>query len=103
MSIVAVGLNHKSAPVEIRERAAVSREEKQDACAALLDRKAATEVVVLSTCNRTEIFLYAEDPDAAEAAGRLFFEERLACLGRATCSRSCTPSGARPPRGTCSR
>jgi len=61
MKLIALGINHKSAAVEVRERVAFAPEQMNealnDACAdALLD-----EVVILSTCNRTEIYAIASD------------------------------------------
>jgi len=57
---VVVGLNHKSAPVELRERCAI-----EDAGAAIAELKElAREVAILSTCNRVEIYAHgASEPD----------------------------------------
>ena len=62
MRLVLVGTSHHHAPVELRERVALDR----DAAHSLAGRLGAA--VVLSTCNRTEIYLEAEDGDAAEHA-----------------------------------
>jgi len=55
MSIVLVGVNHKTAPVEVRERLAFT----EDACAtglrALVDGEVVREGLIVSTCNRVEI------------------------------------------------
>ncbi|HEY3037782.1 MAG TPA: glutamyl-tRNA reductase [Pyrinomonadaceae bacterium] len=55
MSIVLVGVNHKSAPVEVRERLAFS----EDACASglrtLVDGEVVREGLIVSTCNRVEV------------------------------------------------
>ena len=64
MEIVVVGLNHKAAPVEVRERLAFAPARQEEALAALLQR--ASEGVILSTCNRTEV--YAVVQDAADGA-----------------------------------
>jgi glutamyl-tRNA reductase len=54
---IACGLNHKTAPIEIRERLSVSSElEQQKLIEALKGHADIQEVVVLSTCNRTEIY-----------------------------------------------
>ncbi len=55
LDLAVVGLNHKSAPLSVRERAAV-RPEEQAAILAHL-RAHADEVMLLSTCNRTEVYL----------------------------------------------
>ena len=62
--LVLVGTSHHHAPVELRERVALKREE----AAALASQLAAggREAVVLSTCNRTELYLAAEDAEVAE-------------------------------------
>jgi glutamyl-tRNA reductase len=60
--LVLVGLSHRVAPVEIRERVALDL----DAAAALAAELG--EAVCLSTCNRTELYLAAEDAPEAEAA-----------------------------------
>jgi glutamyl-tRNA reductase len=57
-----VGLSHHVAPVELRERAALD----PDAAAALA--RSLGDAVCLSTCNRTELYLAAEDADPAAAA-----------------------------------
>jgi glutamyl-tRNA reductase len=56
MSIVVVGLSHRSAPVELRERFAFVDEQVPDALRELREAGIATEGVVLSTCNRVEIY-----------------------------------------------
>ena len=65
--LVLVGTSHHHAPVELRERVALDR----DAAAALAVRLAdgGHEAVVLSTCNRTELYLAYENADAAVSDG----------------------------------
>jgi len=65
MSVVVIGLSHRSAPVELRERFAFAGEKIPDALRTLRE-KLASEAVILSTCNRVEI--YAVTPLAPEAA-----------------------------------
>ncbi len=64
MRLVLVGTSHHRAPVELRERVALERDQAQ----ALAARLAAggREAVCLSTCNRTEVYLAAEDAEQAE-------------------------------------
>ena len=64
MRLVLVGTSHHHAPVELRERVALEK----DAARKLASRLAEgdREAVCLSTCNRTEVYLAAEDGDAAE-------------------------------------
>ena len=61
MQLALVGLSHKTAPVEIRERLAFSNDALRSALASLVDRRAVNEAMILSTCNRVEVV--AESPD----------------------------------------
>jgi glutamyl-tRNA reductase len=56
MSVVVIGLSHRSAPVELRERFAFAESRIPDALKQLRDSGLVTEGVVLSTCNRVEIY-----------------------------------------------
>jgi len=56
MHILKVGINYKTAPVEIREKLTFSDESLQEAMSELKDRKSILEDVIISTCNRTEIY-----------------------------------------------
>lgn len=66
MSLLAVGLNHTTAPVDLRERLAVPREQIGDSLAGLVSRAALREVVLLSTCNRVEVYAVTRDKPAPE-------------------------------------
>jgi len=73
MSIVVVGLSHRSAPVELRERFAFEDAEVPGALQELRETGIATEGVVLSTCNRVEIYaVTALAPEMAFAAMKKF-------------------------------
>ena len=61
MQLALVGLSHKTAPVEIRERLAFSNDALRSALTSLVDRRAVNEAMILSTCNRVEVV--AESPD----------------------------------------
>lgn len=59
MSLIVIGLNHKTAPVEIREKIAFnSKEAIKEALKELIQREGIGEVVIISTCNRVEIYVY---------------------------------------------
>ena len=60
MSILVIGVNHRSGPLSVLERIALPGDEVPKAARALADRDNVREVVVLSTCNRTEIYAVAE-------------------------------------------
>src|SRR3984893_958453 len=69
MEIVLVGLNHRTAPLELRERLSFTAEQVRRAAAELRSRGLLEESLVLSTCNRSE--LYGVPPEASHesAAG----------------------------------
>jgi glutamyl-tRNA reductase len=56
MHILAVGLNHRTAPVEIREKFTFASDRLPAALAILKDTKSILECVIVGTCNRTEIY-----------------------------------------------
>ncbi len=56
MKIIAVGLNHKSAPIEIREKLFFSTDQANDALIQLKEKFPEAEFVLLSTCNRVELY-----------------------------------------------
>jgi glutamyl-tRNA reductase len=74
MELLCLGLNHRTAPVEVRERFAVGATKLGEACTDLITLADATEALVISTCNRTEFYLVAEN--ARDAFTRI--EARLA-------------------------
>ena len=63
-SLVAYGINHRTAPIEIRERLAFSAEGAASALKALHQSTSVNEVVLLSTCNRTEFYTSTESSPA---------------------------------------
>jgi len=56
MEIVIVGLNHRTAPVEVREKVSFTPEQAQRAAHELRERGILEETLVLSTCNRSEVY-----------------------------------------------
>ncbi|WP_370217881.1 glutamyl-tRNA reductase [Thalassolituus sp.] len=61
MTIWALGINHKTAPVAVRERVAFDPASMSDILKDLRQLRSISEVVVLSTCNRTEIYCTADE------------------------------------------
>lgn len=73
MPVVCLGLNHKSAPLAVRERVVFSAERLDPALAALAERPGVREAAVVSTCNRTEIYAVLA-PEATPAILRRWLE-----------------------------
>ncbi len=75
MSIVVLGVNHKSAPLDVIERVTISEESLPKSLHGLVSRDHVRETVVLSTCNRTEVYVVAEKFHGAFADVSDFFCE----------------------------
>ncbi len=63
MHLAVLGINHKTAPVELREKVSLDEDMCGNLSAHLLDDAGITEVVPLSTCNRTEVYVVASMPE----------------------------------------
>jgi glutamyl-tRNA reductase len=74
MRLFAVGVSHRTAPVELRETVDFARRGVALALEALRERNLAREAVVLSTCNRAEIYAGADSDALAESCGRFIGE-----------------------------
>jgi glutamyl-tRNA reductase len=68
MPLLALGLNHLTAPVDVRERVAFAPERLGLALRDLLDRGGAREAAILSTCNRTELYCGLKGGDDRQVA-----------------------------------
>jgi len=79
--LFAIGLSHRTAPVELRESVDFSRGGNDQALAALAARGISREMVVLSTCNRAEIYAVT-GPDGPDAIARFFGEYHHVPLAR---------------------
>ncbi len=60
MSLIALGINHKTAPVEVRERVAFGNDGVTAALRSIQRDSLAREAVILSTCNRTELYVHSD-------------------------------------------
>ena len=78
MELFCLGLNHRTAPVEVRERFAIGSAKLGEAATELISTLGVTEGVVVSTCNRTEFYLVA--PDGVQSIAML--ESHLAVKTR---------------------
>jgi glutamyl-tRNA reductase len=65
MHLILLGVSHKTAPVDVRERLDFSSRDLGAAVEALATRPSAAESVVLSTCNRSEVYVACENPGRA--------------------------------------
>lgn len=70
-----MGINHRSAPLDVIERVSISNDALPKALHSLVSRDNIRETVVLSTCNRTEVYVVAEKFHGAYADVRDFFCE----------------------------
>lgn len=77
-NLIVIGLNHKSAPVEVRERFWFSESRAIEALQTLARSAGITEALLISTCNRTEFVLWASDSALAVHAVQEFLERRFA-------------------------
>jgi len=74
MHILTIGLNHETAPVELRERLAFSEDRLDYALRTLRDMKSIMECVILSTCNRMELYVVCDQLHTGEYYAKTFIE-----------------------------
>ena len=102
MRLVLVGTSHHHAPIELRERVALDREQARDLAARLAE--GGGEAVCLSTCNRTELYVVGADAEASSgprsprspSSSRRWSRRSTAC----TTTRLRCISSASPPAST---
>jgi|CXWL01.1.fsa_nt_gi glutamyl-tRNA reductase len=87
MDIILVGLSHKTAPIEVREKLAVPETRLPDALARLLGYPGIREGLLLSTCNRVEVYAVVDQVEA----GFLCVQEFLADTHLSLSSEQLTP------------
>ncbi|HEY4532239.1 MAG TPA: glutamyl-tRNA reductase [Kurthia sp.] len=75
MHTMVVGLNYKTAPVEVREKFSINENALADAMRALQNEKSVLENVIVSTCNRTEIYTVVEDTQAGRTQIKQFLAD----------------------------
>ena len=63
MTLSLIGVNYKTAPIALRERIAISRDELPETTRALAAVEGVTECMIVSTCNRVELIAEVEDPN----------------------------------------
>ena len=72
MSVVVIGVNHRTSPLPLLERVAISGDAVAKVLHDVATRPNVSEAVVLSTCNRAEIYAACDDPDVQAAVRREF-------------------------------
>ena len=72
MQLVVLGLNHKTVSVDIREQFAISEESARSGLRHLDEQEGIEEAVVLSTCNRTEIYAVLKNGAARKTLYQFF-------------------------------
>jgi len=65
MPLFAFGLNHQTAPLDVRERVVFHAEQVTQALRDLVDRRPVSEAAIISTCNRTEVYCTTAEPRTA--------------------------------------
>ncbi|MBC8074366.1 MAG: glutamyl-tRNA reductase, partial [Deltaproteobacteria bacterium] len=81
--LYAVGLNHKSAPVELREQLAIGSDDHARVLAGLREQAGFAEIMVVSTCNRVEVYGVAGKGFAPERVLPVLAElQRIPSFGR---------------------
>jgi glutamyl-tRNA reductase len=83
MSLAVVGISHHTAPVEVRERLAFGASEASRALLALRDEGGIREAVLLSTCNRTEVYLFPANDEASLEAVETILRRKASGSGEA--------------------
>jgi len=72
MNIIVIGLNHKTAPVQIREKLAFQSEDTiRKVLKQLIQLEGINETVIFSTCNRVEIYIYSDNADKDSIVNRV--------------------------------
>jgi glutamyl-tRNA reductase len=79
MNLALVGINHRTAPVEVRERMSIPESRLREAVRDLVRRDGIQEGLILSTCNRVEVVANARDGIAAEPIIRRFLADHHQC------------------------
>lgn len=77
MSITIIGVSHKTAPVDVREQLAIDPEQLQNTLHNLAEDTGISEVLILSTCNRTELYYNVTSEDYGDPLAWLVHQNRM--------------------------
>jgi glutamyl-tRNA reductase len=75
MKVIVAGLNHNTADIEVREKVAFNGSKLQEGLIGLKNLPQVDEVVILSTCNRVELYAGVKDPETASESIKTFLSE----------------------------
>ncbi len=67
MSLLTIGINHKTAPVSVREKVAFAPDQLDQSLRSLQELDGVNEALIVSTCNRTELYCRVEEQDPTQA------------------------------------
>lgn len=73
MQMFCLGLNHRTSPLAVREKFAVAKRNLQQSNKAIAELDSVDECVLLSTCNRTELYYWTDNADSARAEIMRYF------------------------------
>ncbi|MDR3736966.1 MAG: glutamyl-tRNA reductase [Acidobacteriaceae bacterium] len=79
MTLAIIGINHKTAPLDVREKIAISRDELPETTRALAAMPGVSECMIVSTCNRVEMLAAVDSPDTDIAR---FLEQQFGIDGK---------------------
>lgn len=77
LKVAVIGVSYKSAPVAVRERVAIAGDERETFLAQLRGDQAVREAMLVSTCNRVEIYAAGDDEHAVVERARHLFASRV--------------------------
>ncbi|MGD9090564.1 MAG: glutamyl-tRNA reductase, partial [Desulfobacterales bacterium] len=75
LDIVLLGINHNTAPIELRECIAFTEDQSKSALHSLMRKEFIKEALLFSTCNRVEVLVVTDDSDRAVAETKNFIAE----------------------------
>ena len=85
MSLVAMGISHKTAPIDVRQRVAIPESDIPGALISIVNANGVKEALLLSTCNRVEAYVEAKTDRLGANALETFFRERAGESFDASC------------------
>ena len=100
--LITLGISHKTAPVQLRERLALTQPAMRGFLREVVEHPEVHEAVVISTCNRTELSLVVGDPVLAESGVLGHARPARRTSARPSSPRRSTRRATATPRASCS-